>query len=333
MRRRAFTLIELLVVIAIIGILIALLLPAVQKVRDAAARAQCLNNLRQIGIALHNYHDTHGAFPPASVFTPGNPDAWSIHARLLPFIEQDNLHRQINFKGPFALHPAVTQTRVALYLCPSEQGDKPTTGGPPTHYPSSYGVNHGSWFIYDPQTKRTGDGAFTVRQSTRTAEFTDGTSTTLAFAEVRPFLSYFQDSGKPPGANAPPPADANSVQYWKGNYQTGSGHTQWVNGRVHQTGFTTHFRPNTLIRYDVPIYNAFNAIIDWEYFDINYTSMQEGTSSGVVTYAVAPARSYHSGMVHVLLMDGSTRPVSDQINAATWQALGTRAGHEAVGDY
>src|SRR5262245_3721314 len=97
MRRRAFTLIELLVVIAIIGSLIALMLPAVQKVRDAAARSQCLNNLRQIGLALHQYHDTHGSFPPTAVFTPGNPDVWSVHARLLPFIEQDSLHRQINF--------------------------------------------------------------------------------------------------------------------------------------------------------------------------------------------------------------------------------------------
>src|SRR5262245_5990658 len=106
-RRRAFTLIELLVVIAIIGILVALLLPAVQKVRDAAARAQCLNNLKQIGLALHNCHDTEKAFPAAANYS-GQVNTWSIHARLLPYIEQDALYRQINFTASFTTQPAVT---------------------------------------------------------------------------------------------------------------------------------------------------------------------------------------------------------------------------------
>jgi prepilin-type N-terminal cleavage/methylation domain-containing protein len=331
-RRRGFTLIELLVVIAIIAILIGLLVPAVQKVRDAAARLQCLANLRQIGIALHNYHDTHKSFPPASTFGPGIADPWSVHARLLPFIEQDNLHRQINFSGAFAAHPTVTPQRIALYVCPKELEDREFTSGGVKHWPTSYGVNHGAWHIFDPTTGRTGDGAFTVRIGTRMADMTDGTSNTLGFAEVRPGLNYFQDSTKP-GPNSAPPGDADKVQDWKGNYQTGLSHTQWVNGRVHQTGFTTTFRPNTFVRHDVPILDSFGAIIDYEQYDINYTSMQEGTSGSVITYVVAPARGYHVSSVHVLLMDGSTRSVADSVTLATWQALGTRGGGEVAGEF
>src|ERR1700757_4867811 len=116
-RRRAFTLIELLVVIAIIAILIGLLVPAVQKVRAAAARTQCLSQLRQIGTALHNYHDTYKGLPPAGMYNPFGGDAWSIHARLLPFIEQDPLFRQINLSASFTTQPDVTKTRIALYMC------------------------------------------------------------------------------------------------------------------------------------------------------------------------------------------------------------------------
>lgn len=331
-RRRAFTLIELLVVIAIIAILIALLVPAVQKVRDSAARLQCLANLRQIGIALHNYHDTTKSFPPASLLNTG-ADPWSIHARLLPYIEQDNLHRQINFNGTFAAHPQVTRTRVALYLCPKEISDREKEGAPVNHYPTSYGANHGTWLIYDPATGRSGDGAFIVNGRTTMASFSDGTSNTLAFSEVRPFINHLQDSGKPGTMNAPPPGDPNGVQHWKGGYAVASGHTEWVNGRVHQTGFTTTFNPNTFITYEKPLYNSANAVIGVEHFDINYTSMQEGSSSTTATYAVVPARSFHANMVNVLLMDGSGRSVMNGVSSATWRALGTRAGGEVIGDY
>ena len=321
-RRRGFTLIELLVVIAIIAILVALLLPAVQKVRDAAARMQCLNNLKQIGLGLHNCHDTEKGFPPAASYA-GLATSWSIHARLLPYIEQDALYRQINFGAAPTTQPAVTQTRVALYLCPKELYDKSSD----TNYPTSYGANFGTWLIYDPATQQTGDGAFIVNGRTRMTDFTDGTSNTLAFTEVRPSLNYFIDSGKPAGSNAPLPG-AGDPQIWKGTF-LGGAHTEWANGRVLQTGFTTTFPPNSMVPYDEPIYGPLNIIIDYKRHDIEYCSHPEGSGGGP-TYAAVTARTYHGSIIQILLIDGSARSMQTNISGANWQALGTRAGGEVV---
>src|SRR5882672_7853666 len=120
---RGFTLIELLVVIAIIGVLVALLLPAVQQAREAARRSQCKNNLKQIGLALHNYVDAFTSFPPVSVLPVGKTsEPWSAQARLLPFIEQTSLHSLIDWGASteFTANPIVCATRVPIYLCPSE---------------------------------------------------------------------------------------------------------------------------------------------------------------------------------------------------------------------
>jgi len=121
---RAFTLVELLVVIAIIGILVGLLLPAVQAAREAARRMSCSNNLKQMGLALHNYHDTFGKFAPAGTYRKELPTgAWSVQARLLPQLEQANLRQLIDWRFDYTSQGNVCRMRVPTYVCPSEIKD------------------------------------------------------------------------------------------------------------------------------------------------------------------------------------------------------------------
>jgi prepilin-type N-terminal cleavage/methylation domain-containing protein/prepilin-type processing-associated H-X9-DG protein len=332
-RRPGFTLIELLVVIAIIAILIALLVPAVQKVREAAARTQCLNNLKQVGLALHNYEGSNKVFPPSTITTTGAAtQPWSGQALLLPYLEGDNVYRLIDFsvgyhhatnKANFPPNGIATM-RIPVLVCPSDPNVKErvnTATGLPEHYPLCYGMNVGSYLVYNPATRLDGGGAFGPNSRYRATGFSDGMSNTLGFSEVKAFSPRIHDATLP--ATAPlNPADV-SPSVIGGAWSPNSGHTEWVCGRAIHAGFTTTFTPNTV----VPHMNGGTA------FDFDVTSIREGTNQTDITYGVITSRSFHSGQVNILLMDGSCRSVSNSVSPQTWSALGTRAGNEAVGDF
>ncbi len=206
-RYRGFTLIELLVVIAIIAILIGLLLPAVQKVREAAARLKCKNNMKQIGLALHNYHDRVGQFPPGYTSTTANSDAgpgWGWAAHLLPDLEQDNLHRLIDFTKPITAsgnHDAVRPANIPFFRCPSDPRQDPipvsefanpaglTTPLGRSNYVACYGNT--PFLGEGPSVLTThliidgisGRGMFFRNSRTRIADVSDGLSNTLAVGE------------------------------------------------------------------------------------------------------------------------------------------------------
>ena len=326
--KKAFTLIELLVVIAIIAILIGLLLPAVQKVREAAARLSCSNNLKQIGMALHNHESTFQFFPTAGsypIVTAPNvrvSKSWSVHSRLLPFIEQENLQRLIDFTKAYDVQPNVTQQKIPMFICPSEPKAIARPDGALTHFPLNYGANMGSWMIFDPSTTQGvgGDGAFIVGRNVRINEFIDGTSQTIAFSEVKAYTPYLRDGGNPSAPATAMPTTPSQVVNYGGTFKADSGHTEWVDARIHQSGFTASFTPNTKFSYT----NGGSE------YDIDFNSMREGLTSTSITYSTVTSRSYHSGVVNVVFMDGSVKSIPNNIDPVVWRALGTRAGGEAT---
>ena len=334
-RQRGFTLVELLVVIAIIGILIGMLLPAVQQVREAARRITCANNLRQLGLAALNYESGNMKFPASWKSAPnpdsGSFDGWSAQAQLLPYVEQANLSSEMDFTMSYSWsgqpllnlggNLAKAQTaRVPVYLCPSEVLDQQRLDddGNPEHYPLNYAANVGVWFVYDPATRETGDGALAVNKQNSIASFNDGTSNTLLFGEVKAYNPYFRNAAM--GGDLAMPSLPADVAGLGGDFKTNSGHTEWVDGRTHQTGLTSTFPPNTIVSYD----NGGTEL------DIDWTNQQEGKSDTARTYAVVTSRSYHSGGVNTCRADGSVHFVTDAIERSAWQAQSTRNGGEVV---
>jgi prepilin-type N-terminal cleavage/methylation domain-containing protein/prepilin-type processing-associated H-X9-DG protein len=190
--RIAFTLVELLVVIAIIAILIGLLLPAVQKVREAAQRASCQNNMKQIGLAMHNYHDANQMFPPGyyatGAYVNGGTDTapgWGWATYILPFAEQGNLYSQFNLSQPITNYTAI-QTVVPIYVCPADIGATVPFAVTDSSWnticmaaPTSYAACCGN----GSTTAATGNGTFYRNSTTRLTDITDGTSSTILVEE------------------------------------------------------------------------------------------------------------------------------------------------------
>jgi prepilin-type N-terminal cleavage/methylation domain-containing protein len=332
-RRIGFTLIELLVVIAIIGILVGLLMPAVQSAREAARRIQCSNNVRQIGLALHMHADIHRGLPANGNYVwTGSAvsvtNAWSGIARILPHIEQENLFRGIDFAVHYNVQPNITSKRVGTFMCPSELNDKgygtdPTFGN--KYWPTNYALNQGTWAVMTAKSTgiNKGDGAFGPNSSHRLSECTDGLSNTIAVAEVKAFSNRIGGVSNTTTFASPPQPPTSISSLSLGAFNRNSfAHVEWVDGKVHETGFTTVFTPNTQVRY---------LHSDGVNYDVDIVLATEANIGD--TYAAVTARSFHAGGVSTLLMDGSVHFTSSSILLQAWRSLGTRSGGEVANPF
>jgi len=338
-KKRGFTLIELLVVIAIIGVLIALLLPAVQAAREAARRSQCVNNLKQIGLGMHNYHASNDSFPWTSGYlalifpTPTGPQEYSnfsAQALMLGYMEQQPIYNAINFNwGLYAFQNGTDQLQstaiyqvIGIFLCPSDQN-----GRGRNNYRASNGTN------YDWHSRASGSGAM-VRTGTANNTFrgiagiTDGTSSTIAFVE--------RNRG-----------DGDNAKYNPGDVYTG----------VNIAGFPTYVIQNPadqayLNNTAIPTCVAFaqsnpTATYDWGGWTWAGGEYTNAVTNFVLTpnkpvpdcspwggvgtgYGFFSARSRHPGGVNVLLADGSVRFIKDTISPMVWYSLATATGNETI---
>jgi prepilin-type N-terminal cleavage/methylation domain-containing protein/prepilin-type processing-associated H-X9-DG protein len=309
-RRTGFTLIELLVVIAIIAILIGLLLPAVQKVREAASRMKCSNNLKQLGLAMHNYEGAMGAFPQGR---NQYPKVVSAPARLLAYVEQASLQNLIDPDGTLAVggqNDLAGKNRVGLLVCPSDPAGGQVAAS--AYYGTNYVACNGTGVTLDSAGNVTsytkipdGNGIF-AQTPTRVGDIADGLSNTAAFSESL-LGNGSAISGVPidpltvrlavlevAGGNDPTPSACGSGS---GTWNPRRGE-QWINGHFGNTLYNHYYGPNAKT---------------WD------------CGNGSHNKALTAARSSHTGGVNVLFADGSVRFVGDSVDvASTWRPLATR---------
>ncbi|MCE9555248.1 MAG: DUF1559 domain-containing protein [Planctomycetes bacterium] len=324
--RVAFTLVEMLVVIAIIGVLIALLLPAIQSAREAARRTACATNLRQLGIAMNNFESGQGHFPPSRY----GAGSWSALALIVPYLEQGHLFEAMDFTQSYSVvklnGKPLPSYHVPVYLCPSETRKelKNDSAGVPTYVPINYGLNMGTWLVWDPGANggkgQGGDGVFFPGPGLTAQQIGDGLSNTLCATEVRTYTSYYRGSADPsPNTIPTSPADICALG-GSSTFKSEGAHVEWTDGKVHETGFTTVFAPNT----NVPCNGS--TMVDY----VGWSEGKTPNPSNIKTYAAVTARSHHPGLVQVVMMEGSVRSVSNDIDIASWRALSTRNGKDTA---
>lgn len=329
-QRVAFTLVELLVVIAIIGVLVALLLPAIQAAREAARRSQCSNNLKQLGLGVLNYESSLTHLPPSAIVdlsttTTANNGSWGVHGRILSYLEQANLLDLVDLEVAWDFQEAINGLRISVFQCPSDSESivvRDPGGGKALLYATNYGFNFGTWFVFDPQNEEGGNGAFYPNSNLKLSAFSDGTSNTLLAAEVKAWTPYKRNGGPPDPDDIPDTVAEAQAVVASGAQTKNTGHTEWPDGRVHHTGFTATLTPNTFVPFE----------LDGEIVDSDYNSWQEGKngSEGSPSCAVVTSRSFHPGIVQVAMVDGSVQKVNDDVDLAVWRAMATRDGEETV---
>lgn len=340
-RRPGFTLIELLVVVAIIGLLIALLLPAVQTTREAARRIQCRNHLKQLGIALHNYHDTHQTFPPGRMRGPvdGQGRCFSAYAHLLPFLDAATVYHQINFQADpenSALNGVALSHTVPFFLCPSDsfrilQSDT-LNGTVVNSAVHNYLLNTGTTFPVSPGNpgRVTVTGIFFENSRVRLGDVTDGSSNTICISET------IKSEGGPAAWDGVSRTNGFVLTVGNDNATTGPELINYA-GQCLQAGVRLQQTRGSRWLYGAPGHSMYNHIRPPNDPNVDCRgglphSIRTNYWWDRLSHNVA-ARSRHTGGVQSLFCDGHVQFVSDSIDVRLWQSLGSRGGGEVVGEF